>query len=56
VWPELIQAGQEAGFKNHLTFILGRTVIAYLEAEDIDAAGARMINSWAQSSGRLSWR
>jgi L-rhamnose mutarotase len=45
VWPELIQAGQEAGFKNHSTFLLGRTVIAYIEAEDIDAAMARTINS-----------
>ena len=42
VWPELIQAAQEAGFQNHSTFLLGRTVIAYIEAEDINAAGARM--------------
>ena len=45
VWPALIQAAQEAGFKNHSAFILGRTVIAYIEAEDIDAAGARLMTS-----------
>jgi L-rhamnose mutarotase len=45
VWPELIHAAQEAGFKNHSCFILGRTVIAYIEAENLDAAGARLIKS-----------
>jgi L-rhamnose mutarotase len=43
VWPELVQAAQEAGFKNHSAFILGQTVIAYIEAEDLDAAGARLM-------------
>lgn len=44
VWPELIQAAREAGFKNHSCFILGRTVIAYIEADDIDAASKRVLN------------
>jgi len=43
VWPELIQAAREAGLRNHSTFISGRTVIAYLEAEDVEEAFSRLL-------------
>ncbi len=42
VWPELIQASIEAGFRNHSVFVQGRTIIAYLEAEDVQAADAQL--------------
>jgi L-rhamnose mutarotase len=48
VWPELIQASREAGFKNHSCFMAGRTVVAYIEAEDIDASGALTATSDAK--------
>jgi L-rhamnose mutarotase len=42
VWPELIQVSREAGFRNHSCFVQGRTIIVYLEAEDMQAANARL--------------
>ena len=45
VWPELIQAAREAGLRNHSTFISGRNVIAYLEAEDIEEAFSRLLST-----------
>ena len=42
VWPELIQASIDAGFRNHSVFVHERTIIAYLEADDIEAADARL--------------
>jgi L-rhamnose mutarotase len=43
VWPELISASKEAGLRNHTTFVSGRTVIAYLEADDPQAAMSRLM-------------
>lgn len=45
VWPELIQAAREAGLRNHSTFISGRNVIAYLEAENADEAFSRLLST-----------
>ncbi len=28
VWPELIEASRDAGFRNHSVFVTGRTVVA----------------------------
>ena len=42
VWPELIQASRDAGFRNHTVFVTGRTIVAYLEAEDIQAADTQL--------------
>ncbi len=58
VWPELIQEAQKAGFRNHSCFMLGRTVIAYIEADDLDAAGQRTVGSdvqrrWNQAMSEL---
>ncbi len=45
VWPELIQAAKAAGLRNHSSFICGRNVIAYGEAEDLDATFARILET-----------
>ena len=45
VWPELVQAAQEAGLRNHSTFVSGRTVIAYLEAENAEEAFSRLLKT-----------
>jgi L-rhamnose mutarotase len=42
VWSELVQAARAAGFRNHTVFFSGSTVVAYVEAEDMEAANARM--------------
>lgn len=51
VWPELIQASIEAGFRNHTVFVQGRIIIAYLEADDVEAADARL----AGNATLLKW-
>lgn len=42
VWPELVAAAREAGIRNHSCFMTGRTVVAYFEADDLEAASERM--------------
>lgn len=42
VWADLVQASRSAGFRNHSVFLSGSTVIAYLEAESISDASARL--------------
>jgi L-rhamnose mutarotase len=58
VWPGLIQASIEAGFRNHTVFVQGRMIIAYLEAEDVRAADARLADKevlirWNQAMSEL---
>ena len=36
VWPELIAVARDAGLRNHSCFVLGRAVIVYGEAMDLD--------------------
>ena len=43
VWPELIAAARGAGLKNHSSFLSGRTVIVYGEAEDLEATFKRIL-------------
>ncbi|HZO99131.1 MAG TPA: L-rhamnose mutarotase [Terriglobales bacterium] len=43
VWPELIEAARQAGLRNHSCFLEGRRVIAYVEADDIDAAFRKLL-------------
>ena len=45
VWPELIQAAREAGLRNNSTFISGRTVINYLEAENAEESFSRLLTT-----------
>ncbi len=42
VWPELIEAGNRAGIRNHSCFVRGNTVIIYLETEDYAAAAREL--------------
>ncbi len=58
VWPELVQAAREAGLHNHSTFISGRNVIAYLEAENPEEAFSRLLKTdvkqrWDQAMSEL---
>lgn len=58
VWPELVQAAREAGLQNHSTFISGRNVIAYLEAENPEEAFSRYLSKdvkrrWDQAMSEL---
>lgn len=45
VWPELVQAARKVGLQNHSTFISGRTVIAYLEAEHPEEAFSQLLST-----------
>jgi L-rhamnose mutarotase len=45
VWPELIEAARKAGVRNHSCFLAGRDVIAYMEAEDIEAAVRSVVDA-----------
>lgn len=43
VWPEMLQALRDCGFRNYSLFMNDDgNVIGYLETDDIDAANARM--------------
>ena len=58
VWPELIQASIAAGFRNHSVFVQGRTIIAYLEADDVEAsdaclAGQDVLIRWNEAMSHL---
>jgi L-rhamnose mutarotase len=41
----LVQAAREVGLRNHTTFISGRTVISYLEAEDAEEVFSRLLKT-----------
>jgi L-rhamnose mutarotase len=43
VWPEPIRVAKEAGLKNHSSFISGRNVVAYGQAEDIEATFVKIL-------------
>jgi len=42
VWPEMLEALRAAGFRNYSIFRHGNEVFGYFEADDVDAALARM--------------
>jgi L-rhamnose mutarotase len=42
VWPELIHAASLAGIRNHSSFVNGRTVFVYAEAENLKDAYERL--------------
>ena len=42
VWPEMLTALREAGIRNYTIFRHGNEVFGYFEADDVEAAGARM--------------
>ncbi len=44
VWPELIAAANRAGIRNHSCFMNGRTVVAYLEGDNIEKSSAQLAN------------
>jgi L-rhamnose mutarotase len=43
VWPKLVQAARDTGLRNHSVFVSGNTVVAYIEADDVDAAWVRLM-------------
>lgn len=45
VWPELIEAAQKAGIRNHSCFLEGRNVIVYAESEDIDRSFEQLLKT-----------
>ena len=50
IWPELVEAIKEAGFKNYSLFRRGLTVVAYVECHpDVASAFARLGTSEANS-------
>jgi L-rhamnose mutarotase len=58
VWPALIQASRAAGFRNHSVFVLGSTIIAYLEADNIEAGNAllegnEVVQKWNEAMSEL---
>jgi L-rhamnose mutarotase len=42
VWPELIEAASRCGVRNHSSFVNGRSVVVYIEAEDLQDTYARL--------------
>ena len=42
--PELIAAANRAGIRNHSCFMNGRTVVAYLEGDNIEKSSAQLAN------------
>jgi L-rhamnose mutarotase len=44
VWPELIAAASRSGVCNHSSFVNGRTVLVYIESENITDTYARLGN------------
>ena len=51
VWPELIKAAQAAGLKNHSVYVVGSTVFAYAEADDLEAT----MNTLGKAAVTLRW-
>lgn len=45
VWPELIDAARRVGIANHSCFLSGRSVIVYMEAENVTAAVAKLLDT-----------
>lgn len=45
VWPDLIDAARHAGITNHSCFLSGRSVIVYLEAENVTATLAKLLDT-----------
>ncbi|MBI3666686.1 MAG: L-rhamnose mutarotase [Acidobacteria bacterium] len=43
VWPELIVEASRAGIRNHSSFVNGRTVFVYVEADNIDEANEKLM-------------
>jgi len=44
VWPELIAEASKAGIRNHSTFVQGRSVFVYLEADDLEKSLSELMN------------
>jgi L-rhamnose mutarotase len=42
VWPELIEAASRCGVRNHSSFVNGRTVFVYIEADNLPDTYARL--------------
>jgi L-rhamnose mutarotase len=42
VWPEMLQALRDAGFRNYSIFRSGTDVFGYFECDDLDRAAAYM--------------
>lgn len=42
VWPELIEAASRCGVRNHSSFVNGRTVLVYLEADNLPDTYGRL--------------
>ena len=51
VWPDLIKAARAAGIKNHSVYVVGSTVFAYAEAEDLEAT----MNTLGKAEVTLKW-
>jgi L-rhamnose mutarotase len=55
VWPEMLDALREAGFRNYTIFRHGNEMFGYFESDDPDAAAAYMeaqeVNSGASPGG-----
>ncbi len=45
VWPELIDVARKSGLRNHSCFIEGRKVIVYVEADDIEGAFRKLLET-----------
>lgn len=51
VWPALIETARRCGVRNHSSFVNGRSVFIYMEAEDLSKtyallAGESVKNDW----------
>jgi L-rhamnose mutarotase len=44
VWPDLIAEARRAGIRNHSCFMHGRTVVVYLEADNIDMSTQELMH------------
>lgn len=44
VWPELIEAASRCGVCNHSSFVNGRTVLVYLESDNLPDTYVRLSN------------
>jgi L-rhamnose mutarotase len=58
VWPELIEAASRCGVRNHSCFVNGRTVLVYIESENLADTYARLGEEpvkrrWDQFMGQI---
>ena len=45
VWPEMLEAMRDAGVRNYTIFLRGTEAFGYCEADDIDAAWSRLLDT-----------